>query len=338
MGESAGASSILHHLVSYGGPRRTRKPGPVFKKAILQSPAFFPQADDKQEKAIWDTFLSKTGATSLKELREVNEEVLKEASNVMIQQSPYGTFTFAPAVDDDYTPAPPSLLLQANLLWRSVDVMVANNGDEGLLFAPPHIQSDAAFRQYVQGVFPAMPSEDLDELMEKYPVGGSSTPRRNFVDRSKQALADVGVNCNTRHLSNALGAYRVYKYVFNMFPAIHGLDTFFTYYTPPTKKYPAPDEEAEVNARELQSYIVSYATLGYPMGEKPDSVPFYNNAEKKILELSGKMGLKYLTKPVWKNVNISEIDDVWVSDRCNFWADAPYWQPEDPETVSRKEL
>lgn len=114
-------------------------------KSDSSKSAFFPQADDNQEKAIYDTFLSKAGVTSLKELRDVDEDVLKNASNLMIQRSPYGTFAFAPAEDGDYTPAPPSLLLKNGQFWHSIQVMVANNGDEGLLLAPPHIQSGDEF-------------------------------------------------------------------------------------------------------------------------------------------------------------------------------------------------
>jgi Carboxylesterase family len=39
MGESAGASSIMHHLTARGGQNVTLP----FQKAILQSTAFFPQ-------------------------------------------------------------------------------------------------------------------------------------------------------------------------------------------------------------------------------------------------------------------------------------------------------
>ena len=39
LGESAGASSILHHIVSYGGPYSRKNP-PVFQRAILQSRLF----------------------------------------------------------------------------------------------------------------------------------------------------------------------------------------------------------------------------------------------------------------------------------------------------------
>jgi len=228
LGESAGASSILHHIVSYGGPFSRKNP-PVFQRAILQSPAFLPQADDNQEKAIYDTFLSKAGVTLLKELRDVDEDILKNASNLMIRQSPYGTFAFAPAEDGEYTPAPPSLLLKHGQFWHSIQVMVANNGDEGLLFAPPHIQSNDEFHSFVQNLLPAMKPGDLDSVLEKYPVlSNKATPKRNFIDRTKKVLADVGVNCNTLFLIKAFGIESVYRYVFNMFPAIHGLDTSFT--------------------------------------------------------------------------------------------------------------
>jgi len=164
----------------------------------------------------------------LKELRDIDEDVLKNASNLMIQQSPYGTFAFAPAEDGEYKPAPPSLLLKHDQFWHSIQVMVANNGDEGLLFAPPHFQSNDEFRSFIQNLLPAMKSGDLDSVLEKYPVQDSWPKKRNFVDRTKQILADVGVNCNNLFLIKAFGARSVYKYVFNMFPAIHGLDTSFT--------------------------------------------------------------------------------------------------------------
>ncbi|KAL8738674.1 MAG: hypothetical protein Q9181_000558 [Wetmoreana brouardii] len=336
MGESAGASSILHHLVAYGGPRLgIGKAPPVFKSAILQSPAFFPQADDDQEKAIYDTFLSKAGAKSLNELRALDEEALKTASNLMIQKSPYGTFTFAPAVDDGYTLAPPSLLLQIGQVWPNIRVMVANNGDEGLLFAPPHIQSDDQFRSYVHNLFPAMPSEDLDSVLKTYPVLGSSSPRRNFVDRTKQVLADVFVNCNTHFLLKKVPGY---KYVFNMFPAIQGLDTLFTSYAPPVQKYPAPDKTGEANALKLQSYLATFAAFGSPYGRNDTSVPFYPYDGVLVLEFSGKPGLDSLGNPVWKDVNITEVKDLWVSDNCKLWERAPYWQPKDPDSAEMWEL
>ncbi len=85
------------------------------------------------------------------------------------------------------------------------------------------------FRSFVQNLLPAMKPGDLDSVLENYPVVGNQfTPKRNFIDRTKKVLADVGVNCNTLFLVKAFGAESVFKYVFNMFPAIHGLDTSFT--------------------------------------------------------------------------------------------------------------
>ncbi len=49
----------------------------VFQRAILQIPAFFPQADDNQEKAMYNTFPSKAGVSSLKGLRDVDEDIVK---------------------------------------------------------------------------------------------------------------------------------------------------------------------------------------------------------------------------------------------------------------------
>lgn len=38
MGQSAGGSSIMHHITAKGGTIT-----PIFKQAIIQSPAFLPQ-------------------------------------------------------------------------------------------------------------------------------------------------------------------------------------------------------------------------------------------------------------------------------------------------------
>ena len=91
LGESAGAASILHHLTSYGGPKLGRRYGPPsFQRAILQSPAFFPQADDKQERTIYLNLLKLTNSYNLDQLRAADTSVLQYASNYMIQSSEYG--------------------------------------------------------------------------------------------------------------------------------------------------------------------------------------------------------------------------------------------------------
>jgi len=82
----------------------------------------------------------------------------------------------------------------------------------------------------------------------------------------------------------------------------------------------------------LQAYLASFAVYGYPDGGSLETPLFKPYDEGDILEFSGKVGVTLKPGviglvPIWKDVNITETTDTWVSeDRCNFWGDAPYWQ------------
>ncbi len=142
----------------------------------------------------------------------------------MIQQAFYSSFTFVSAVDDDYTSASPSLFLKYRKFWREIQVMVVNNGDEGLIFTPFHVQFDEQFRVYIKGLLPGCLAEDLDKTFSVvFCFERLCTSGRNQISRIKQALADAVVNYNTDYLIEAYGPEYTYKYVFNMNPATHGL-------------------------------------------------------------------------------------------------------------------
>jgi len=229
-GQSAGASSILHHLTSYGGPQLGRKYGPPpFLRAILQSPAFFPQVDDKKEQSIYSNLLKLTNSYSLEDLRNTDSRVLQFASNFMIQTAKYGQFTFGPAVDDLLVPAPLSILLDKGFYWPKYQVMVADNGNEGLLFSPPTVQSDSSFRSLISQRLPGLTPEGLEEVVKMYPTDDSFTPKQR-VQRVANAISELAVLCNTQYVLKAYGGpYRnAYNYKFGVYPGFHGQDAFFT--------------------------------------------------------------------------------------------------------------
>jgi len=228
-GLSAGASSILHHLTSYGGHKLGRQHGPpAFQRAIMQSPAFFPQVDDKQEKTIYADFLKLAVSGDLKELRDADTNVLQYASNYMIQKSDYGQFTFGPAVDDFLIPAPPSLLLDKGFFWPKIEMIVADTANEGLFFAPPLVQTNAGFRLLISKRLPGLTSDQLDEVVKMYPTTIKSTSKER-VQRVADAISELAVVCNTQYLLSAYGSYRpVYNYKFGVHPGFHGQDAFFT--------------------------------------------------------------------------------------------------------------
>jgi carboxylesterase type B len=195
----------------------------------LQSPAFFPESSDKQEKVIYKEFLKQSGQSNLEGLRKASESDLEQANRNMTYNSPYGLFAFGPAVDDDYIKAPLSVLLKFNFYWKDIEIFLAHTGNEGLLFTPPWIQDDDGFKNHVKAAFPDMPSQDIETLLKLYPspTNGPFLHRRH-VQRVADAMADVAVVCNTGYLLDAYVKQWTYKYVFDISPSIHGQDCSYT--------------------------------------------------------------------------------------------------------------
>src|SRR4051812_42082588 len=65
MGESAGAGSIVHHLISFGGLDGTSP----FQKAIIQSPAIKPNQDAALNSQLYSQLLSTANVSSYAEAR-----------------------------------------------------------------------------------------------------------------------------------------------------------------------------------------------------------------------------------------------------------------------------
>ena len=97
MGISAGAGSVLHHLVMDGG-----KMDPLFTRAILQSPGYTNFQDragqlEQNFKRLEDFAGCKDKGIAC--LRAVNETTLKTASDKANSGQRQGSFAFGPSPD-----------------------------------------------------------------------------------------------------------------------------------------------------------------------------------------------------------------------------------------------
>ena len=96
-GESAGAGSIMHQLVSFGG-----KKDPLFKRAVLQSPAFVLEFDRKGSlESSFQNFTALAGCAGqgVACLRAGSAATLKTANTALNTQGPSSTFAISPAPD-----------------------------------------------------------------------------------------------------------------------------------------------------------------------------------------------------------------------------------------------
>jgi carboxylesterase type B len=115
-GQSAGAGSILHQITAFGG-RVARSP---FRQAILQSPDFQPFPGRWEQDQLLQRFLGLLNVSTIEDARRLPYGTLSAANIQIVAGSPYGTFTFAPAVDGTFSPAlPGSLLPRGHLTNRS---------------------------------------------------------------------------------------------------------------------------------------------------------------------------------------------------------------------------
>jgi len=157
MGESAGGGSIMHQITAYGG----LKGKAPFQQAIPQSPAFQPLPSNAQQETIFTTvlgyasFVSNTSVTSLAQLRTLPTAVLQLVNAVTVGLSSYGTYTFGPAVDGNFVPALPGVLLLHGQFDHDVKVMVGHNSNEGYLFTSPFITNNTQFTAYIHTLAPA---------------------------------------------------------------------------------------------------------------------------------------------------------------------------------------
>jgi carboxylesterase type B len=170
MGQSAGASSILHHVTAGGGKEVDR---PAFDAAILQSPGFFPQPNNTKNDLAYSRFLHLAGAEDLADLKGKDTAVLQQANAIMTYESEYGYFNFGPTVDGDYVPDLPGRLLAAGDFHTGISMLTGHQALDGLLFTPPWIRTNAGLAQHSQDLYPGIPPEVLSNISSRYHIDES---------------------------------------------------------------------------------------------------------------------------------------------------------------------
>jgi carboxylesterase type B len=134
MGISAGAGSIVHHLLFNGG-----KMDPLFTRAIIQSPGYTNYQDRAGElEGNYKKFEEAAGCAGkgIPCLRALDEDTLKVASDKANSGQRPGTFAFGPAPDG-------SLILRTP----------AQEFEAGMFFSPPLEKFDinGIYREVLEG-------------------------------------------------------------------------------------------------------------------------------------------------------------------------------------------
>lgn len=200
MGESAGAGSIIHHLVGEGG-----KLDPLFFKAILQSPAYQPFWDrGGTVQKIFDSFASLAGCKGkgLACLRAVDAATLAKANKQIHAQQIPGSMAVGPTPDGKFIRQMPVLELSTGNFWKGIQsVILSHTADEASLFVNGAIQTDAQFSGFLDGVFPNYTrSGGVNAKIEAFypPLGGSK--KSKYASQSARVTDFLRDGCFTCHI------------------------------------------------------------------------------------------------------------------------------------------
>lgn len=317
MGESAGGSSIMHHITSYGGGG-----GIVpFQQAIPQSPAFQPFVPSQSETLFNSVLKSASNVTSqtissANDLRALDSETLITLNSYIIAGSQYGGFTFGPTIDpsnNSYVPDIPARLITEGK-YHNVSLMVGHNSNEGLIFTPPFVQTQTFFQLSIQMIFPGLNSSLISYVTETLypPVYNGSAGYFNPIGRTAYAISDFIVGCNAFTLASTL--FPSYAYLFPLGTGLHGSDVPYTFFNGDTSTsddgYPVFPQVATT----MQRYLTEFVMTGRPMAE--GNLPF----------------LMYGQNDTATNIDVSNLgkrisDPAAKEDVCAFWNSVPYYTP-----------
>ncbi|KAE9964974.1 hypothetical protein BLS_007936 [Venturia inaequalis] len=309
-GESAGAGSIMHQLVAFGGTQP-----PMFKKAIIQSPANNPQHDRKG--ALEDQFqefakLAGCAGKGLPCLREANIDVLKKAADKIIASAPPGQYGFGPAVDGTLIRQLPDLELASGNVQKGIEsIIVTHVADEATAFVADNLKNNKTFFE-ASLVYSYGDNKLKDAVVARYPAPGPGSKYKDEKARMADAMASGFFTCHVRTIANAFKD-KAWIGQYSRGNGRHGTDLQANFYNS-SGAPPRSDPGFATFAPTFQNYLLSHAMSGDPNSlqkgagaiqwPKANFGPVFGN----VLE-AGNKGFALID------------DNLTSADTCDFWLD-----------------
>ncbi|KAF5342611.1 hypothetical protein D9611_001408 [Ephemerocybe angulata] len=261
-GESAGAGSVLQHLLANGGQTQP----PLFKQAILSSIYLPPQFKYNEQipEAIFNDVATQAGCGSASDkleclrLGSVDSSVLDEVHKAVDAAGFFRTYTFTPVVDGTFIRDSPVQAIQQKKINKA-NILALTNSNEGTLFVNPNVTS---IEDYIAALLPTLPSEQVKTAASQYSGSGSA---------AEQAASVYGESlfiCPTYNLLRALNG-KVYKGEYAVPPALHGDDLFYYF---PTASETGPSFNNPDFVNTFAGLYLDFAVTGKPNANRPGSL------------------------------------------------------------------
>ncbi|KAH7906752.1 Alpha/Beta hydrolase protein [Hygrophoropsis aurantiaca] len=218
-GQSAGAGSVLQHLVANGGNTQP----PLFNAAITSS-TFLPSQynyNDRIPQLIYDEVVAQTGCSSSADtlacLRTVNATAIETVNEYIAASAFYGSYVWVPVVDGTLITERPSVTMASGQVNGEYYLAVGNTFE-----GPDFVNQNETLTvtDYVSQLFPDLPLEQVEEAA--YIYSGLGTP----VDQANYIMGESIFVCPT-YFMLAPFAGRSWKGIFAIPPGLHGDDVAY---------------------------------------------------------------------------------------------------------------
>ncbi|KAI0138062.1 carboxylesterase family protein [Hypoxylon sp. NC0597] len=200
-GESAGAGSILHHLIREDGAR-----DPLFKTFVVQSPAFEWAWDNCENGTLDNTYrnfsqLAGCGfGYNISCLRAANPVDLTRANNelfAIVRQT--GLFPVGPAVDGKWIRSIPTVTFWQGRFWKDIrSGLISHCANEPHSFTPASVTDQTSFDEFLAIILPGPGLGPQREAIKRRYICGS-----DFKACIATIIRDASFTCNTRDLFNS---------------------------------------------------------------------------------------------------------------------------------------
>ncbi|KAL1675613.1 Alpha/Beta hydrolase protein [Schizophyllum commune] len=337
-GQSAGAGSVLHHIIANGGQTTP----PLFKQAMLSSLFIPPEYayDDEVPESIYTSLLTLTNCTSLPCLRSIDFDALREVNYNLTTGAFYGTFIMAPVADGELVRrAPLEAVGRGEVNVHEVVAMM--NTDEGGIFVTPKTAS-MPLEEYITTLFPKMSAEDAKKAAALYEGLGDLTRLQQMV------MGEAIFVCPTYNVGK--GFDTVYRGTLATPPGAHGQDINLSFRSldQVLPHFPWSPPSAEF-ASAFADTFMSYVLTGKPRRHLLDARGLWSSvkvATKSVLgavnkatglSLQAPQFLETTSVPAWTPENPREVlfnvteagvpyvaegeTDAALLKRCAFWWD-----------------
>ncbi|KAI0601467.1 carboxylesterase family protein [Biscogniauxia sp. FL1348] len=338
-GMSAGAGSILHHLIREDGSQ-----DPLFNTFAVQSPAFqwaWNNSADGELDKTYKNFSDFAGCGrkyNITCLRDAPLDNLTFANEKLFNESTLtGLFPVGPAVDGNWIKSIPTIRFSQGNFWKGIKSAIVSHCANEAHFFTPNITSQKEFDEFLHRFLPhpGLDSE-IDAVREKYNC--TANFGGDFFQCLSIVIRDSSFTCNTRNLFEAYPtASYMMQYTFTSIKtAFHAVDLLPLFMNNQQEVVDILESTrnisngvAEIYAGYLdkhiskiyQSYFASLALSGDPNKFAASKSPLWLPADRSADQLSHVMSVRSPLFPL-PSINFKNItDDQNSNSTCSFWTE-----------------